>query len=151
MATTVTAATLTVNIQESITLNGVTYDKTTIKSIASVANYHSRVVQLKASTTHTVIGLAADPSNANFDSDDFKYMRITNLDDTNAVQLNLTDASDATVAIEIGAGNSFTLFDTSIDGNASGGAITTTPHTIESVVLVTPAAEVDVEIVVATV
>ncbi len=48
MATTVTAATLTVNIQESITLNGVTYDKTTIKSIASVANYHSRVVQLKS-------------------------------------------------------------------------------------------------------
>tara|TARA_R100001443_G_scaffold83873_2_gene90602 strand:- start:1690 stop:2145 length:456 start_codon:yes stop_codon:yes gene_type:complete len=151
MATTVTAATLTVNIQESITLNGVTYDKTTTKSIASVANYHSRVVQLKASTTHTVVSLASDPSNANFDSDDFKYMRITNLDDTNAVQLNLTDASDATVAIEIGAGNSFTLFDTSIDGNASGNAITTTPHTIESVVLVTPAAEVDVEIVVATV
>ena len=108
-------------------------------------------MQLKSSTTHTVVSLAADPSNANFDSDDFKYMRITNLDDTNAVQLNLTDASDATVAIEIGAGNSFTLFDTSIDGNASGGAITTTPHTIESVVLVTPAAEADVEIVVATV
>ena len=151
MATTVTAATLTVNIQESITLNGVTYDKTTTKSIASVANYHSRVVQLKASTTHTLIGFAADPSSGKFDSDDFKYMRITNLDDTNAIQLNLTDASDATVAIEIGAGNSFTLFDTSIDGNASGAAITTTPHTIESVVVVTPASEVDVEIVVATV
>ena len=151
MATTVTAATLTVNIQESITLNGVTYDKTTTKSIASVANYHSRVVQLKASTTHTLIGLAADPSSGKFDSDDFKYMRITNLDDTNAIQLNLTDASDATVAIEIGAGNSFTLFDTSIDGNASGAAITTTPHTIESVVVVTPASEVGVEIVVATV
>ena len=108
-------------------------------------------MQLKASTTHTVIGLAADPSSGKFDSDDFKYMRITNLDDANAIQLNLTDPSDATVAIEIGAGNSFTLFDTSIDGNASGAAITTTPHTIESVVLVTPASEVDVEIVVATV
>tara|TARA_Y100001938_G_C8002698_1_gene385580 strand:- start:538 stop:993 length:456 start_codon:yes stop_codon:yes gene_type:complete len=151
MATTVTATTLTVNIQESITLNGVTYDKTTTKSIANVANYHSRVLQLKASTTHNVISFATDPTNGNFDSDDFKYMRLTNLDDTNAIQLNLTDASDATVAIEIGAGNSFTLFDTSIDGNDTGAAITTTPHTLERVQVVTPSAEVDVEIVVATV
>ena len=62
MATTVTTATLKVDITETITLNGTTYDKTTTQSITGIAQYTSRVYQLKASTTHTVVEFASDPS-----------------------------------------------------------------------------------------
>ncbi len=150
MATTVTPATLTTTISESITLNGVTYDKTTTKSIASVAVYSSTVYQLKASTTHALVNFASIPTGTRFDTEDFKYMRITNLDDTNAVNINLTDASDAALGLQLNAGESFILSALNIDANTSGSALTTLPHLAEAVSIITGANETDVEIVIAT-
>ena len=103
MATTVTPATLTTTITESITLNGVVYDKTTTKAIADVATYNSRVYQLKGSTSHSLINFVSDPTSGRFDTEDFKYMRITNLDDTNAINISLTDASDAGLGFQLNA------------------------------------------------
>ena len=112
MATTVTTATLKVDITETITLNGTTYDKTTTQSITGIAQYTSRVYQLKASTTHTVVEFASDPSNNVFDSDDFKYMRITNLDDTNAINLTFAEESTVGCAFQLDAGESFIICST---------------------------------------
>ena len=148
MATTVTPATLTTTITESITLNGVVYDKTTTKSIASVAVYSSTVHQLKASTSH--INFVSDPTSGRFDTDDFKYMRITNLDDTNAINISLTDASDAGLGFQLNAGDSFVLTALNIDANTSGDVLTTLSHTVETAHIRTGAAETDVEIVIAT-
>ena len=150
MATTVTPATLTTTISESITLNGVTYDKTTTKSIASVAVYSSTVHQLKASTTHALINFVSDPTSGRFDTEDFKYMRITNLDDTNAVNISLTDASDAALGFQLNAGESFILSSLNIDANTSGSALTTLDHLVETANIRTGANETDVEIVIAT-
>lgn len=150
MATTVTTATLKVDITETITLNGTTYDKTTTQSITGIAQYTSRVYQLKASTTHTVVEFASDPSNNVFDSDDFKYMRITNLDDTNAVNLTFATESNVGCAFQLDAGESFVISALTVDSNTSGGAITALGHTISDVFIRTGASETDVEIVVAT-
>ncbi|QDP49698.1 MAG: hypothetical protein Unbinned1953contig1002_13 [Prokaryotic dsDNA virus sp.] len=150
MATTVTTATLKVDITETITLNGTTYDKTTTQSITGIAQYTSRVYQLKASTTHTVVEFASDPSNNVFDSDDFKYMRITNLDDTNAVNLTFATESNVGCAFQLDAGESFVISALTVDSNTSGGAITTLGHTISDLFIRTGASETDVEIVVAT-
>ena len=150
MATTVTTATLKVDITETITLNGTTYDKTTTQSITGIAQYTSRVYQLKASTTHTVVEFASDPSNNVFDSDDFKYMRITNLDDTNAVNLTFSTESNVGCAFQLDAGESFVISALTVDSNTSGGAITTLGHTISDLFIRTGASETDVEIVVAT-
>lgn len=150
MATTVTTATLTQTISESITLNGITYDKTTTNTIASIANYSCRVMQLKASTTHTLASFASDPTNNVFDSDDFKYLRITNLDDTNAINITLSDESDAGLGIQLDAGDSFVLGALNIDANTSGAALTTLAHTVEKIMIVTGGAETDIEFVVAT-
>ena len=150
MATTVTTATLKVDITETITLNGTTYDKTTTQSITGIAQYTSRVYQLKASTTHTVVEFASDPSNNVFDSDDFKYMRITNLDDTNAVNLTFATESNVGCAFQLDAGESFVISALNVDSNTSGGAITSLGHTISDLFIRTGASETDVEIVVAT-
>ena len=156
MASRLTAGTLTVTLTEALTIthsntsNNISHNKTTTQTISSVAQINSRVYQLKASTTHTLVEFAADPTSGEFDTDDFKYMRITNLDDTNAITLNLTDPSDATLALSLAAGESFILTELGIDGNATGSAITTLAHSVEDVVIITPSAEVEVEIVVAT-
>ena len=150
MATTVTTATLKVDITETITLNGTTYDKTTTQSISGIAQYTSRVYQLKANTTHTVVEFASDPSNNVFDSDDFKYMRITNLDDTNAVNLTFAEESTVGCAFQLDAGESFVISALNVDSNTGGGAITSLGHTISDVFIRTGASETDVEIVVAT-
>jgi hypothetical protein len=150
MATTVTTATLKVDITETITLNGTTYDKTTTQSISGIAQYTSRVYQLKANTTHTVVEFASDPSNNVFDSDDFKYMRITNLDDTNAINLTFAEESTVGCAFQLDAGESFVISALNVDSNTGGGAITSLGHTISDVFIRTGASETDVEIVVAT-
>tara|TARA_R100001230_G_C5628579_1_gene136708 strand:+ start:61 stop:516 length:456 start_codon:yes stop_codon:yes gene_type:complete len=150
MATTVTTATLKVDITETITLNGTTYDKTTTQSITGIAQYTSRVYQLKASTTHTVVEFASDPSNNVFDSDDFKYMRITNLDDTNAINLTFAEESNVGCAFQLDAGESFVISALTVDSNTSGSAITSLGHTISDLFIRTGASETDVEIVVAT-
>ena len=156
MASRLTAGTLTVTITEGLTIthadttNNIKHNKTVTASITGVANISSRVYQLKASTTHTLISFASDPTSGKFDTEDFKYMRITNLDDTNAVNLCFTDASDAAISIQLNAGQSYLVTALNIDGNASGSTITSCPHFIENAVVVTGGAETDVEIVVAT-
>ena len=150
MATTVTTTTLTVGITETITLNGTTYDKTTTQNITGIGQYTSRVYQLKASTTHTLVEFASDPTSGKFDTEDFKYMRITNLDDTNAVNLTFAEESNVGCAFQLDAGESFVISALNVDSNTSGSAITTLGHSITDLFIVTGGSETDVEIVVAT-
>ena len=110
MASRLSSGTLTVTVSENLvithatTSNNIKHVKTTTNSIAGVAQINSRIYTLKASTTHTLVSFASDPTSGEFDTEDFKYMRITNLDDTNGCTFNLTDTSDATLAMQLGAG-----------------------------------------------
>tara|TARA_R110001632_G_C11318398_1_gene415357 strand:+ start:1141 stop:1611 length:471 start_codon:yes stop_codon:yes gene_type:complete len=155
MASRLSSGTLTVTVSENLvithatTSNNIKHVKTTTNSIAGVAQINSRIYTLKASTTHTLVSFTSDPTSGEFDTEDFKYMRITNLDDTDACTFNLTDTRDATLAMQLGAGESFIITSLGIDGNATGSAITSAAHTVENTVIVT-GNEIDVEIVVAT-
>tara|TARA_Y100000114_G_C11721588_1_gene308762 strand:+ start:722 stop:1177 length:456 start_codon:yes stop_codon:yes gene_type:complete len=149
MATTVSTATLKINIDEEITLNGVVYDKTTTQEIGGVSQYFSRVYSLKASTTHTVVEFASDPTGNKFDTEDFKYMRITNLDDTNAINLTFAEESNVGCGFQLDAGESFIVSALVVDSNTSGSAITSLGHSITDLFIRTGAEETDVEIVVA--
>ena len=153
MATTVTTATLQVDVVETITLNGITYDKTTTNSIASIAQYSVRVMQLAASGNHAVYTAAASPAGSAHDSDDVRYIRITNLDDTNPVTVSINSAGNDAVALNLIAGASIVLFDDKIEGNATGGAITTQPlvSVVDSIYVTTSANETDIELVTASV
>ena len=152
MATTVATATLTQTISESITLNGIVYDKTTTKSISSIGQYSFRILQLAASGNHPIYTSAARPSGLQYDSDDGKYIRITNLDDTNPVTVSINSAGNDAVALNLIAGASIVLFDDKIEGNATGGNITTQPLTsvVDSIYVTTSSAETDIEFAVAS-
>ena len=125
MATTVTAATLTQTITESITLNGTTYDQVVTHSIASVGNVSKRIHTIPANTTTTLATFASTGNGVNYDVEDIKYIRVTNLDDTNI--LVLTKAFSATsAATELKAGMSVAYFTPNGNGATSKAGITTT-------------------------
>ena len=53
MASTVTAATLTVTISESITLNGVSRDSSSTASITSIRDISNRIIEVTNATNGT--------------------------------------------------------------------------------------------------
>ncbi len=150
MATTVTAANLTVVISENITLNGTTYDQNVTHTISSIGNYMKKILPLGASASQVVNEFASTPRNNQFDIDDLKYIRVTNLDDTDEVIVNFVDSSTETAAIQVEAGKSVVLFDTKIAG-ADDGALQTAASALDTLVIHNPNATViDVEVVIAT-
>ena len=107
MASTITAATMTVTISESITLNGKNQGGTTTKSISSIAEITKRILTITTaeSTIATMSGAVA--SAGHFNDAAVKYMRFTNLDDTNFITLTFRNQDNDEAAIKLDAGQSF--------------------------------------------
>ena len=150
MGTTVTTATLTVSLTETITLNGTTYDQTVNHSLTDIGNYMKKILPLGVSATHVVNTFSSTPRNNEFDVEDFKYIRVTNLDDANEIIVNFVDASTETAAIQVEAGKSVVLFDSKVAGDDAG-ATQTSASAISELKIHNPNASiVDVEVVIAT-
>jgi len=125
MASTVSAQQLTVEIKETLTLNGTTYDQTVSKSLTGIGNVSKRIFSIPHSTSVTLATFISAVTNNQFDVEDVKYIRVTNLDDTDA--LILTKAFNATSsATELKAGCSVVYFTPNGNGATSKAAITTT-------------------------
>ena len=165
MASTITAAAMTVTITESISLNGATQGGTNSFSIASVNEVTKRIVRCPANVDTTVFrsGVSADVTDNSVDIADTKYIRLTNLDDTNPINVNLqidvtesgsgASAANETATILLAAGQSFVM-GTAHDSIAvydTDASVQTTLHDIESILVDPSANAVDVEIFVASV
>ena len=124
MASTLTAATMTITVVESIALNGKNQGGTTTKTISGVSNVFKRQItcpldEITLYTTH-----ASAVSGSQFDSDLIKYARITNLDTANAVDVIITSATDDEVCRTLKAGESFLLWGHDASIFADGSALT---------------------------
>jgi hypothetical protein len=108
MASTISAATLTVTVTESITLNGSNMGATNTLSVASVNEVNQRIVSLDASNVRTLFEFGTTIGSGTFVMANVKYLRITNKDDTNGVSLNLESASSNNWLVLL-AGQSFIL------------------------------------------
>lgn len=104
MATTVTAATLTSTITEIITLNGQAHGNTNTHEVASQGEATSRVMSCATANT-TLMNLGTVDSAGTIVGDEMKYMRITNLDDTNFVTLSFY-TGDTYYKVKLQAGES---------------------------------------------
>ena len=115
MATTLTTSTLTVEVTETITLNGVARNSAVTTSIASIAEVHNRIMTVDASAGGTgIFDIAATlPGPGTFSRATFEYCRITNLDDTNFIIFQFTDASSHYWEFILEAGKSFMFGDVS--------------------------------------
>jgi len=106
MATTLAAATLTVKITESILLNGSDQGSTNTLSISSINELFKRIVTCPASATTTLLTFNSAVSGAAgaIDTQDCKYIRITNKDASNSVELGIVTAATLyQVNLEAGA------------------------------------------------
>ena len=110
MASTITAATMTVTLTEDVTLNG--YDqgaKNTI-TIDNIAEVSKRILTITTNEATIATMSGAVASSGHFNDSFVRYMRFTNLDDTNFLTLTFTNDDSDEVAIKLDAGNSFMWF-----------------------------------------
>ena len=94
MATTVTAADLTVTITESYTLNGVSYGNTLNKVYSSNGQVIQRVMNVSTSDP-VILNFGAADAAGQVKVGDYKYFRVNNLDDTNFITLTLFNGTDS--------------------------------------------------------
>jgi hypothetical protein len=110
MATTITAATLTVTLTENLSLGGNNFGGSKELTIASVTEAYKRIVRCINSQTTTIAtfnGNAFGAANA-IDLEDAKYIRVTNLDDTNPVEVAVVGAATL-YQVRLSAGESHIL------------------------------------------
>lgn len=120
MTSTITAATLTVTVKESIELNGVEQGATNTKTIASVNEISKRIVTVTTSEPEVLAFHLDTISSGTFLEADVRYLRFTNLDDTNHITLTFKNENNDEFAIKLDAGHSFIY-----PGDNSGGVVNT--------------------------
>ena len=156
-------ATLTSTITETVTLNGEERGSEMSLDIGSVTQVMHRIVTCPTGQDTTVATFAsvADDSavSGSLDVEDVKYIRVTNLDGTNPVNLSLQvdageddSAADESATILLAAGRSFVMGVPS-DGIAVSDAnatIVTTLHNLESILIDPLSNAVAVEVFIAS-
>ncbi len=106
MTTTISAATLTLTLTESITLNGSQQGATNTQTIASVNEVSKRIVTVPTTET-TIVAFAAAVSQGTFISGDVRYIRLTNKDDTNFVYLVFKNEYSNEFCVKLDKGQSY--------------------------------------------
>ena len=119
MATTITAATLTVTLTEAITLNGQDKGATNTLTIAAVTEVSQRIVNVPTSE-EAILAMGTAVASGQFVESDVRYIRITNKDDTNHVTLTFKNENDDEFAVKLDYGQSFIY-----NGDLSGGVVDT--------------------------
>ena len=155
-----TTATLSVTHTESITLNSREQGGTKTYTIASIADVYKRTVTCPAGSDTTVATfqtLTSTSDNA-LDLELTKYIRVTNLDSSNSVNLSLQVAgaeggtANMSTTILLAAGETFTMGvphdGIGIDDDAAG--IITSLNDLESILIDPGSNAVAVEVFVAS-
>lgn len=151
MATTLTAATLTVTVTESISLNGKDQGATNSFTVSSINEVFKQIVTATTSQT-AFLKFGSAASAGTLIRSDVSYMRITNLDDTNYVTLGLSDDSGDTAYVKIEKGQSVIVGGTDegpeVEVSTSGAAWAAWSN-VDTLTLQANTASVDVEVFVA--
>ena len=117
MASTITAATLTVKISESILLNGLQQGGTNTITFDSINEISKRIMTITTNESTIATFSGAVASAGHFNDSAVKYMRFTNYDDTNFITLTFRNQDNDEVAIKLDAGQSF-IWNSDNDGGA---------------------------------
>jgi len=153
-------ATLSVTHTEAITLNDREQGGTKTYTVASIADVYKRIVTCQASSDTTIATFQTFPHSSDnaIDLELTKYIRVTNLDSSNSVNLSLQVAggeggtANMSTTILLAAGETFTM-GTPHDGiglsDASAGIVTSL-NDLESILIDPGSNAVAVEVFVAS-
>ena len=154
MTSTLTAATMTVTVTESINLNGMNQGATNTLSLASIAEVSKRIVNVPASEVE-IVAMSTAVAAGTFVESTVKYIRITNLDDTNHVVLTFKSEGNHEFAVKLDKGQTF-IYNGDISGgvvdtmDASGSALSLALEDLVNVTALADTAACDLEIFVAS-
>jgi len=121
MATTITPATLTIAHTETITLNGVDQGGTITETITGVTQISKSIINIGTAVAD-IMGFGSVNAQGQFVRTSVKYIRVTNLDDTNFIVLGLSKTGADTFFIKLEAGKSVMFGNDDLEIDASGGA-----------------------------
>ena len=107
MARSYGTATLTLTVTEAITLNSKDEGQTHTHTIASVSDIYRRTMTASTSVDTTIATFSSLFASGQFVAADVKYLRLSNLDDTNHVTFTFTGSQSDEFAIKVDKGQSF--------------------------------------------
>jgi len=155
-------ADLVVTITESVTLNGAARGSSNALTVTGVDDVYHRIVTVPSGGDTTLVNFhaAVSTSDSSLDVENVKYIRVTNLDGSNPVNLSLQvdagendSAADGSATLLLEAKKSFIMGSPSdgiaVDDDAE--AIVTTLNNLESIIADSVSAAVQVEIFIASV
>lgn len=119
MATTITPADLTITITESVTLGNSDRGSTHTQTISDVTEFTNRIVNVGTSETD-ILGFGTANGQGSYVRTDVKYIRISNLDDTNYATIGVSDTSGDTYFVKLEAGQSFIVNNDDLETNTDG-------------------------------
>ena len=146
MASTISSANLKVKITEEIILNGKDQGSSNTLTIGSIKDISKRIVTIAADDDATVLVFKSTTASADgaLDKDTVKYIRITNLDDSNSVNISLqldsdedNSAADLSVTHLLEAGRSFMMGtpDEAVHADDDAATIVTALTDLESIIV----------------
>ena len=94
MASTIANVTLNVQVTENVILNNEDHGSTNSVAITGINEVSKRIMSLTANTDITLATFSTTPAAGQFVTSAVKYVRITNLDDANSVNINLGGAAE---------------------------------------------------------
>ena len=107
MATTLSSATMTVRVVESIKLNGTEQGAVNTKAFSGINEISKRILTITTAESVIATFSAAVASAGHYVAANVRYMRFTNKDDTNFITLTFRNQDNDEVAIKLDAGQSF--------------------------------------------
>ncbi len=99
MASTVDSATLKVQIQEDITLNGVKRGDKVVHTFGSIAQIDERVLTVPTYEVDVLL-LSGAAAAGTYETSTFKYARLTNLDDSNFLTVSVVSGSAGSKCVQ---------------------------------------------------
>lgn len=117
MASTITNASLSVAITESVTMNNKAYGNINNLTITNINEVDQRILTIPTSEV-VILGYGAAVAAGTFIRANVKYLRITNKDDTNFISLHITSATDD-VWVKLEAGKSYMLHNGDVETASS--------------------------------
>jgi len=153
MTSTIEAATLTVTVQESISLNGSEQGAKNTLTISSVNEIFKRIVTV-TTTEAEILAFGTAVAAGTFDETKVMYIRMTNLDDTNHIVLTFKDEDNTECALKLDKGQSF-IYNGDLAGgvvdtmHAGGSALTVSLNDLVNITADADTASCDMEIFVA--
>jgi len=119
MSSTITKATLSVVINESVKLNEKEYGARQEVKIKNINEVSQRIVNVPTSQV-TILQLSSSVGPGTYKTSDLQYLRMTNLDNENWVRLSFSSGSANRFDVKLGALQSYIVTNASISGSAAG-------------------------------